>query len=690
MKTPAPKAIHVGTSVLPLEIRDGYLHSLGAVTINGAALRNPETRFLPWFDTFEGEVFRNFRFDGVEQRGAVTVIRTAAVSDPDTLFRERRDCSGDPCFRNASWDAAPQEARFDICFEPSTAELDGRQFSGFRYWFEYDGELPIHRLVDRQTWEIGGNLDDVTICLRNWLTPPRMKIGRETTYSTVGLDKWATLLPGNLWGRWSLLPGFDLQYGQAGILVGWFDQISLIRTVVETNAGDDSLRVLDMHLFQQANKVATNPKTILHCPDRLDDVDALNLWTRIQDRELERGQAQFGIPQEEPPAITFSLNVWKNVNFDTTYEEVIDVASEFGGDYVFIDVVFEQEEAYNEQLRKMIPPERQKGTILEKRWGQNMCCILDWSVNDVWGGEAGLKRLCDRAGAKGVKILSWMSTHASPNSYLNDSTRPETKELARGAGGVFAGKESGRHPDTGYPASCWTFNLNTPVLEWMRDQLLGVCERTGLAGYLWDSFSNLGWWQVDYSQGDLRPQFDRMGQLYADLAKAGLYIKPEALVSFSNHSCCGLHGGNVYAGDLLGYSYNTVISLWINEGEGHDANYENRILRGQAPVDMLFQCLAHKRIPSLNFHLVPRAEWHAPSVATIKEVLAIYKTQRHRMVRRTVLKDGLGVRWDGGDQPVFFAFKPAPAPAGTRDAMSGAAVDAFEANHAYLLPSGGK
>jgi hypothetical protein len=184
----------------------------------------------------------------------------------------------------------------------------------------------------------------------------------------------------------------------------------------------------------------------------------------------------------------------------------------------------------------------------------------------------------------------------------------------------------------------------------------------------------------------MRPQFDRMGELYAALAKAGLYIKPEALVSFSNHSCCGLHGGNIYAGDLLGYSYNTVIALWFGDHkEGEDPAFENRILRGKAPVDILFQCLAHKRIPSLNFHTVPRADWHAPSVAEIKRVLALYQTQRHRMLRRTVLKDGLGVRWDGGDQPLLFAFKAAPAPAGARDAASGEAVGTLCANHVYLL-----
>jgi len=424
----------IGNASIKLTVQDGFLHSIDSVSGHGISLRNPATRFLPWFDTYEGEIFRKFRFERIEQRGMTRVIRTTAVSDSDTLFRERRDSSGDLCFRNSSWDAPAREARFDICFEPADKEIDGRKFQGFRYWFEYDGALPIHRIVDRQTWELGGNLDDVTLCLRNWLTPPRMKIARETTYSTVGLDKWATLLPGNLWARWSLLPGFDMQYGRSGILLGWFDRVSLIRTVVESNAGDDHIRFLDMHLFAQANKVTTNPKTIVHCPDLLDDVDALNLWTRLQDRELKNGQAQFGIPAEEPPALTFSHNVWRDVHFDRTYEEVIDVAAEFGGDYVFIDVVFEQEESYTEQLRQMVPPEQQKGTILEKRWQQNMCCVLDWKVNDVWGGENGLKRLCDRAEAKGVKLLSWMATHVSPNSYLRACPGRPDQVWQRGRG----------------------------------------------------------------------------------------------------------------------------------------------------------------------------------------------------------------------------------------------------------------
>ena len=50
MTTDTMGVIQVGDAALQLEIRDNSLHSIGAVTVGGAALRNPATRFLPWFD----------------------------------------------------------------------------------------------------------------------------------------------------------------------------------------------------------------------------------------------------------------------------------------------------------------------------------------------------------------------------------------------------------------------------------------------------------------------------------------------------------------------------------------------------------------------------------------------------------------------------------------------------------------
>ena len=664
-------ALRVGDADMAPEIRDGFLHSLGAVTVNGTPLRNPCNRFLPWFDAYTGEVFRRFRWLGVETRGEATVLRTRAESDPDYPFMERRDSSGDVVLRSRVWDAAPVTADFAIVLEPAAATIDGRAFAGVRYWFEYDGATPIHRLLDRQTWEIGGNLDDVTVICRNLFDLPKKHIARDDGFSTVGLENWHGALPGNLWARWSMLPPFDMQAGAAGVFAGWFDAVSCIRTVVESLPGEEWIRYLDLHYFEQNTRVRTNPKTILHCPDVLDDVAMLNCWTRLHDREQEKAQRQFAIRAEQPPATMLGANLWQGIDFATAYEPAVALAAEFGIDYVFIDSVFENGETYRAELEALLPPERQQGTVLEKVRHGHMCLTLDFAVSRPSGGVDGLRNLCARAAARGVKIMSWMSTHYWPRSTLLQNTA-----LGHGDFGVIAAKESGHHPDTGYAGDCWTMNLNAPIREHLRAQLLDACRQTGLAGFLWDSFSNLGWWQVDYSAGTLRPQFDRMLELYRDLTNAGLYLQPEALVSFTAHSGCGPFGVDLYPGELLGYAYNTVIGLHFpTEPGGPSADQAAAILRGRAPLTLLFRCFAHRRIPPVDFLHVPREEWDPCAAAAIKDLFAVYRATRHLMQRRTVLPHGAGVRWDNAEAtPLLYSFHSQPAPPGAIDAATGTAV----------------
>ncbi|MFW5856566.1 MAG: hypothetical protein ACOCX4_01700, partial [Planctomycetota bacterium] len=429
--------------------------------------------------------------------------------------------------------------------------------------------------------------------------------------------------------------------------------------------GEDWVRYVDLHYVAQSDSIRTNPKTVLYCPDVLDDVEALNLWTRIYDREQEKAWAQLGIRDEAPPRVTISENHWKDFSFEHSYDETLAVGAEFGVDNMFIDPIWEHGEALRQTINDLVPPDRQQGTLLDKLERLNMCCTLDFEVAEILGGEAGLKRLCDKAAAEGIQVISWMATHYHPHSMVL-----QDKALGHGKGGVVACKESGRHPDTGYPSACWTANLNAPVYERIREQVLGVCERTGLSGFLWDSYSNLGWWQVDYSDGSMRPQWDRMAQLYADLANKGLYIQPEAVVSFSNHSCCGLHGGNVYAGDLLGYSYNTVIGLHYDGRQITDD-----ILKGDAPIDEFFRCYAHKRAVGIHFQRVPREEWDADAARAIKDTIAMYKAARPFMHRRTVLHDDRGVLWEGKDgERILWTFREQPAEEAATDLLSGEAA----------------
>ncbi len=648
-------------------IEGGELKSLGAVRMHGKDVRNAANRFLPWFDTYEGQIFRTFRHVETVVEDDATRIVTKAVGDPDYPFIERRDSSGDICLRPAAWDEAPVESELRIGFRPAAAEIDGHAFHGFTYWFEYaNPAAPIHRLMDRQTWEIGGRLDGVSLACRNLFDVPYKRLSRDAGFSTVGLDKAINVLPGNLWARWSLLPAFDMQTSPAGTLVAWFDRVSCIRSALQTNPGEDWLRVVDLHYFEQSGDVRTNPKTVLFCPDALSEVDAVNLWTRLYDQEYDKARAQFGFEDREITPVVVGKNVWRGIDFDTTYEDALELAAELGADAIFIDPLWQHGEDFDRMLKQLVPEERRAGTVLEKLCYQNTCCTFDLEVSTSAGGEAGLKRLCDRARAKGVSVLAWFAAHMTPRSVRIDRHDKEAQKR-------IATKESGRHPDTGYAGECWTLNLNDEFRDWVFDQVRGVCERTGLQGYLWDSFSNLGWWQVDYGDGSMRPQFDHMGRLYAKLVNAGVWLTPEGVVSFTRTSCCGLHGGDTYGGEALPYAYAMNASAGYRDpATRKQVNPLTDLFTRPDAFGYAFRRFAHKWIFRIAIQSLPlREAWHPEAVQKFKDLIAVYKRYRHLMEKRTVLPGDQGVLWEAeADEVLLFAFQPHERAGTWRDALT--------------------
>jgi hypothetical protein len=114
---------------------------------------------------------------------------------------------------------------------------------------------------------------------------------------------------------------------------------------------------------------------------------------------------------------------------------------------------------------------------------------------------------------------------------------------------------------------------------------------------------------------------------------------------------------------LLGYSYDTTIGFWGTALTGA------KLLSGEVSAEPLFRCLAHRRVPSLDFHQVPRENWNDKAVATIKEYFALYKAARIGMQKRTVLPDDAGVLWEAPDgRRLLWSFQ-------SQDWSDGRAVD---------------
>ncbi len=684
------QTISVGDARLALDVRDGDLRSLGDIRVNGTPLRNPVNRFLPWFDSYDGGTFNRFRFDGVDQRPDRATIALRAIDDHDYPFRERRDSSGDLCLRKEVWDADPIEADFRVVLEPAQARFEGEDFTGFRYWFEYESDAAaIHRVLDRQTWELGGGLDDVTLLFRCLFDLPMKRITPETHFSTVGLEKSAQALPGNLWARWSLLQPFDMQYGQAGVMLAWFDHVSNIRTVVESNPGEDWIRFIDLHQFENSTKTATNPKTVLFSPARLDEVDAINLWTRVYDQEYARACEQFGVKDEGPPRVGIHQEAWQEIDFDSTFDPAIDIAAEVGAEQICIGAAWESSLSFTKNLRRLTSEQDRAGTELEKRSGESTrhkLHVLDYDVAAAYGGEDALRRLVERAGVHGVKILTWAKWAPGVTSYLTN----KGKELGEGLGGIYNVKESGRHPDSGYPFHTCSVNLHAPIGDYIKDKIMGVLERTGVDGFLWDSWSNMGWWQINYSDGSMRPQCQEMGELYAELVNAGYYIQPEGICSFSNHTAVGLHGGNIFEGVLGAFAYNSAIPELIRDEGGEHVHGSIEVLCGRAPFDKLFSWYAHKRVSPLPGSLFAeqRDQMSPERLEAFKRLIALYKSVRHAMRKRTVQKGHRAVLWEQPDsaEKLYWVLEPHTVALDATDAETGQPIEGeLEPCHVYWL-----
>ena len=179
------KPIELGNTRFDLRFADGCLIDIGKISIAGRQIRSTETRFLPWIDTFDGDVFRQFKLNDIDQSHERITLHLTAKSDHDVLFREKRDSSGDVMMRKASWDAPPLTANLRIVIDSTSEVIDGRDFHGFRYYFEYDGSTPIHRFINRQTWELDGHINALNLCLRNWIHKPLTQLSKDAHFQPV-------------------------------------------------------------------------------------------------------------------------------------------------------------------------------------------------------------------------------------------------------------------------------------------------------------------------------------------------------------------------------------------------------------------------------------------------------------------------------------------------------------------------
>jgi hypothetical protein len=665
-----PRTLSLGDCTFELLTRGDAFLGLGRITIADRAVRSGRLPLSVVTQTFSGHQSAGCTLLGVDERPDELRIRTRLAFAP-MLTQVLRDHSFDPIHDQSDWaePAAAGSAELDLVLRLTQDTFNGVAARGFQYHWEYrSAETALYWLLDRASWELDGDIAGATVYNQSSCSDPVCTFRDERGWTTEGVIHWDDpnsranpVMTHNL-PRWASHQAFDFQSRGGDVLLGVFARVELIRSVLVRDRGQPELKCFDKHLFDETREHATPAKAILLAPGPRSAVGVQNLWTWVQDEVYARARAEFGL-REEPLRLRLAWNFWVNWTIDSYYKDLLPVARAIGIDGLFIDNVNRSD--YTDTRPKL------------EHYGGNMCCGHQYEIAPLVGGPAAMKRFAEECAASGIHIAAWTNNDQSKVSPLFAQHRD-----------WFVRMEDTRLTYGGAYTDCfsiWSFAHDAARRNWV-DHLKQTRQETGLGGYLFDSFYNLGFMPMDYSGGRPHTQWRQLLAAFKELQDADVHFMIESFGPFGEvqHGCPASYGLD-----------HLFICYKIQLGTGYTT-----IPTGQEkprsepwPEADWYRILAHMARPGLPlfFQGVRVDKLLTPGhLAAIRD----YQTQRPHLARRYLQEDGQGVLWHdaAGQRATLWNFtaRTVALPGQVTDVTTGAALPpaaryTLQPQHTYAL-----
>ncbi len=475
-----------GISLQILTRGDRYL-GIGKVSAGGVALRSGRRPMSPEIRTPDGVELVDFRVqslaataDGI--RVELTASRrTGALMDWMVhTVRNRRNVN--------DWTEAPRPAtgtllRLEIT--PVTRRLAGTDCAGFAYRYSYSSpDLPIYRLLDRGTWEIGGKAVGNEFWMRNCFTPSVVRFESvEQFHST----EW--FLPDcanpNIFQFLPLqteLQGFAYTFHRRGTLMSWATEVAHVRSLFEKPRGANEICHWHEHCADLANDFSTSPVEVLWAPGKRDRAGQVNLYETMKELVHETLHRQLGMRRER--ITTYGqIEEWSLPDMARYTEAGLPKLLDAGMRTVGLASHFQNN---------------------MNTWGvSNMCCTVDYTVAETVG-EDKFRAFCTAAKAGGAKVEMWGNTSISTLTWILNQPNDTEKRIRflPKAGSIMETLEKRpdafvRNPSNAIEADHYTpvfavLNLRDPaVREYWHQHWRAAAEQVGLEGIFLDSSFNL-------------------------------------------------------------------------------------------------------------------------------------------------------------------------------------------------------
>ncbi len=580
----------------------------------------------------------------------------------------------------ADWSrpAAPAEGtRLTLELRPVARTLGAFSLAGFSYRYVYESpDIPVYKLLDRGTWEIGGAAAGNTIWLPQGHGPSVFTFaGADDRYST----EWylPTISQPNIFQFMPLqtgMQGFTLLSHREGALATWPTEVAHVRTLIEKRRGETVLPHFHEHCGDLAGAFRTSPVEVLFCEGEMDRPDVLNLHHEVRELVCDTLHEQIGMRRER--ITTYGvMEEWGPADLAHYRASGLEKLADAGCRTVMLANHFQND--------------------MNTYGLSNMCCTVDLKVAESVG-EDNLRALCEAARARGVAVEMWGNTSIS--------TTTERFSHRQGPGGridflplagsimealaddpqAFVRNPSGAIEADHYTPRFCLLNLRSDAVRgyWMK-RWRDAHDRLGLGGIFLDSSFNLS---SDKFHWVYRPRGHARGATddqVTDPDAGRPDPEPPSAILSQYHAHLSLmvemqRAGYTYSGEdrgVFGLSRTggsgaqraDSLALWPDCFCGFDP--QQIAEAGLDPDDVFFRGLAYRMMWYLRWS--PQRDelsWtgrdaREPLNAPTDGQLALLRTFHavaDRMRRRTVLPGEAGVLYRSGDDRVLWAFEAMP------------------------------
>ena len=651
------RTLDVGPLSVDLLRRGPLFAGIGAVTTPlGLPLRRGERPMDVELRTPEGVELVDYRLTGCEPTAGGGWRLTLRLSRLDGGPMEFQLHSGRARYRVADWGRPVRPAdgtTLTLQLSAVTRDIGGRRFRGLRYQYHYRStDLPLYRILDRGTWEVGGAATGNELWLRG-AAPTVQRFDHDADGYCSG---WTLPTAGNPFvfqfkPLQTQLQGFTFTAHDAGVLVTWATTVHHVRTLLQKDAGDRSILHLHEHCGDLSLQLSSAPMEVLFWPaPGLDAVARANCYHDVRELVHEELHAQAGLRRERVKPMGM-IEEWGPADL-VRYADVglpkladagiavLEIANQFANNMNVYGVA-------------------------------NMCCTLDLRVPESVGPDR-LRRLC-AAAARGIDVRMWASTALSTLSscFFEGAIDASRVEDAITLWPPREGKAAAalRHPEAfvrdasgavdadHYRPRFAALNLrHAPARDYWLASWRAARDELGLRGVYLDSSFNLTSDKFHYRARGRTPAVQSMYHAHVDLVaqlqRMGLSYSGE------DHGVFGVHRSGFDLAENLDH-----LHLWEDcqfdfdvpavRAAGHDERLT--FFRGLA-FRVVWMLHWDPRVDRLSFHQGGfRGEFDAPAPWHLR-MLRAFGAAEPFMRQRAILPDFAAVRYRHEDATVWWTF----------------------------------